>query len=214
MLTVKLKQNVFITLRFYILEGPLDLIIGKKATVKHHILDMFPIQFGLETSQEIPLCTECKSYGQHSQCTNCSTPHDSIHEQPLNTLVPMDVDDEVSTTSWLAQHISQSILSSSLNHDIPSPSPDVDQVLSNGITENTLSSIHEVGEAEDSSYDDEFLSDDKPLVQGVIGIRVVPEGSSVPEQLHKEFFWKDFATPTIRVSHQATVTQNRESLRP
>ena len=56
-------------------------------------------------------------------------------------------------------------------------------MLSNGITENKLSSIHEVGEVEDSSYDDEFLSDDEPLVQGVIGIRVVPEGSSVPEEL-------------------------------
>ena len=46
MLTVKLKQNVFITLHFYILDGPLDLTIGKKAIVKYHILDMFPIHFG------------------------------------------------------------------------------------------------------------------------------------------------------------------------
>ena len=90
MLTVKLKQNVFITLRFYILDGPLDLIIGKKAIVKYHILDMFPVHFGLGISNEVPLCTECRSYGDHSQCTNCSTPHDSIHEQPLNNLVPMD----------------------------------------------------------------------------------------------------------------------------
>ena len=35
MLTVKSIQNVFITLRFYILDGPLDLIIGKKAIVKY-----------------------------------------------------------------------------------------------------------------------------------------------------------------------------------
>ena len=45
MLTVKLKQNVFITLRFYILDEPLDLVIGKKAIVKYHILDMFPLHF-------------------------------------------------------------------------------------------------------------------------------------------------------------------------
>ena len=144
---------------------------------------MFPVHFGLEASNKVPLCTECKSFVDHSQCTNCSTPHDSIHEQPLNNLVPMDVDNDVSTTSWLAPYMSQSILSSSLNHDISSPSPDVDLVLSNGTTENILSSIHEVGEAEDSFYDDEYLSDDEPLVHGFIGIRVVPEGSSVPEQL-------------------------------
>ena len=66
MLTVQLKQNVFITLRFYILNGPHDLIIGKKAIVKCHILDMFPVHFGLEIFNEVPLCTECKSYGEHS----------------------------------------------------------------------------------------------------------------------------------------------------
>ena len=70
-------------------------------------------------------------------------------------------------TNWSAQHISQSILSSSLNHDIPSSSPDADLVLSNGIAENILSSIHEVEEAEDLSYDDEYLSDDEPIVQGL-----------------------------------------------
>ena len=37
MLTVKLKQNVFITLRFYILDGPLDLIIGKKACIPYSL---------------------------------------------------------------------------------------------------------------------------------------------------------------------------------
>ena len=129
----------------------------------------------------------------------------------------MDVDYNVSTTSWLAQHISQSILSSSLNHDIPLPSSDVDLVLSNGSTENILSSIHEVGEAEDSSYDDEYLSDDEPQVQGFIGICVIPVGEASPsnwlgEQLHREFFWNEFATPTNRVSHQAAAEQNRESL--
>ena len=55
-------------------------------------------------------------------------------------------------------------------------------MLSNGITENIVSSLHEVGGVEDSSYDDEFLSDDEPLVNGFIGINVVPEGNSVPEQ--------------------------------
>ena len=99
MLTFKLKQNIFITIRFYILDRPLNLIIGKKAIVKYHILDMFPIQFGLGKSQKIPLCTECKSYGNHSQCTNCSIPPDSTHEQQLNNLVPMEVDAEVLTTS-------------------------------------------------------------------------------------------------------------------
>ena len=127
-------------LRFYILDRPIDLIIGKKATIKYHILDMFHIHFWLETSRKIPLCTEFKSYGEHSQCTNCSTPHNSIHEQPLNKLVPMDIDNTVSTTNLLAQHISQSVLSSYLNHDIPSPSFDIDSVLSNRITENILSS--------------------------------------------------------------------------
>ena len=97
MLTVKLKQQVFITLRFYILDGPLDLIIGKKAIVKYHVLDMFSIHFGLETFHKVPLCTECSKYGKHSQCTNCSTPHESIHEQPHNNLVPMDIDNDV----WL-----------------------------------------------------------------------------------------------------------------
>ena len=67
MLTVKLKQQVFIKLRFYILDGRLDLIIGKKVIVKYHILDMFPINFGLETSYNIPLCIECRSYGDRSQ---------------------------------------------------------------------------------------------------------------------------------------------------
>ena len=56
-------------------------------------------------------------------------------------------------------------------------------MLSNGITESILSSIHKIGEAEGSSYDYEYLSDDEPLVQGFIGICVVPEGSSIPEQL-------------------------------
>ena len=56
-------------------------------------------------------------------------------------------------------------------------------MLSNGITQTILSSIHEVGEAEDSFYDEEYLSDDEPLVQWFIEIRVVPEGSSVPEPL-------------------------------
>ena len=130
----------------------------------------------------------------------------------------MDVETEVSTTSWLAQHISQSILSSSYSSDIPSPSPNVDLVLSNGITETILSSIHEVGEAEDSSYDEEYLSDDEPLVQGFIGIRVVPEGSSVPEQLAlraiaQGVFWKELATPMSCVSRKAAAAQNRESLR-
>ena len=60
---------------------------------------------------------------------------------------------------------------------------DVGTVLSNGITENIQSGIHEVGEAENSSYDDEYLSDDEPLVQGFIRIRVVLEGNSVSEQL-------------------------------
>ena len=144
---------------------------------------MFPIHFGLETTRKIPLCTECKSYGEHSHWTNCFILHNSIHEQPLSNLVPMEIDNDVSTTSWLAHHISQSILSFSINHNIPLPSPDVDPVLSNCVTENMLSSIHEVWNAEDSSYDDENLSDDERLVQGFIGIRVVPEGSSVPEQL-------------------------------
>ena len=111
-LTLKLKQNVLMTLCFYILDGLLDLFIGKKAIV----IDMLPVHFGSEISNEVPFCTECRSFGDHSQCTNCSTPHDSIHELPLNNLVPMDVDNDVSTTSWLAQHISQSILLSSLNH--------------------------------------------------------------------------------------------------
>ena len=31
--TVKLRQQIFVTQRFYILDGPLDLIIGKKAIV-------------------------------------------------------------------------------------------------------------------------------------------------------------------------------------
>ena len=100
----------------------------------------------------------------------------------------MEIDNDVSTTSWLAQHINQSILSSSLNHDIISPSPNVDSVLSNGITENILSIIHEVGEAEDSSYDDVYLSDEESLVQWFIRIRIIP-GVAFPsnwlcEQLH------------------------------
>ena len=121
MLTVKLKQNVFITLHFYILDGPLDLIICTKAIVKYHILDMFPIHFGLDTSNKVPLCTECKSYGDHSQCTNCSTRHDSTHVQQLNNLLPMEIVTDVSTTSWLTQHISQTILSSAHKNDIPLP---------------------------------------------------------------------------------------------
>ena len=40
MLTIKLKQLIFITLRFYILDGPMDPIIGKKPIMKYHILDM------------------------------------------------------------------------------------------------------------------------------------------------------------------------------
>ena len=68
----------------------------QKSIAKYHILDMFPIHFGLGTSHKVPLCTECKSYGDHSQCTNCSTPHDSTHAQQLNNLVPM----EVNTVGW------------------------------------------------------------------------------------------------------------------
>ena len=145
-LAVKLKHQVFITLRFYVLDEPLDLIIGKKAIVKYPILDIFPVHFVLETSYKVPLCTECRSNGEHSQFTNCSTPHGSIHKQPLNKLVPMDIGNDASTTSWLAQHIRQSILPFSLNHDISSPSSNVDLMLSNGITENIhkISSIHEV----------------------------------------------------------------------
>ena len=48
--------------------------------------------------------------------------------------------------------------------------------------ENTLSSIHEVGEAEDSSYDHEYLSDDEPLVQEFIGTHVVLEALRGIEQ--------------------------------
>ena len=131
----------------------------------------------------------------------------------------MNIDNDVSTTSWLAQHISQFILSFSLNHDIPSPSLDADSELSNGITENIISSIHEVGEAEDSSYDDEYLSDDEPLVQGFIGISFIPEGSSVSEQsalraITQGVYWKEFATSMSRVSRKAEAAQSTESLRP
>ena len=66
MLTVELEKQVFISLLFYILDRPIDLIMGKKAIVKYHILDMLPIHFGLETSHRVSLCTECKSYGEHS----------------------------------------------------------------------------------------------------------------------------------------------------
>jgi hypothetical protein len=110
-------------------------------------------------------------------------------QHSLDEIVPDVLDAEVSMTSRLAQHISRIAPPSLSNHNTSSPSPDVNLVLSNGITENILSSIsilssiHEVGEAEDSSYDEEYLSDDEPLVQGFIGIRIVPEGSSFPEQL-------------------------------
>ena len=129
----------------------------------------------------------------------------------------MDIDNAVSTTTWLAQHISQSVISSSLNHDITSSSPDIDSVLSNGIAKiiilRSWMSIREVLEAEDSSYNDEYLSYDYPLVQEFVGIHVVPKGSSAPEQLALRAIAQG-ATPTIRESHQATAPQNKQSLRP
>jgi hypothetical protein len=131
-LAVKLKTNVFVTLNFYILQNPpIDLIIGKDAITKHHILSLFPVQFGLiagtDDSMEVTTpCTECSRFGVHTQCTECApqpnetttitTTTSETRESPLAQI----------TTEWLAHYIAHGHLVNMARDLIP-PLPSVTQ---------------------------------------------------------------------------------------
>ena len=74
MMTVKIKQHISITLKFYILKhSPIELIRGKQAIVKDNLSSMFPIQFGLLPSHTSAKCVECETYGRLTQCYECNT---------------------------------------------------------------------------------------------------------------------------------------------
>ena len=74
MLTVKIKQHVYITLKFNILKhSPIELIIGEQAIVKHSLLRMFPIQFGLLPNHTSAKYVEYETYGHLTQCYDCNT---------------------------------------------------------------------------------------------------------------------------------------------
>ena len=64
-LTVKIKNHIFITLQFTILnKTPIDLIIGKEAIVMYGLLNIFPEIFGIHTSTKS--CVECSRFGTHT----------------------------------------------------------------------------------------------------------------------------------------------------
>ena len=187
------------------LDGQIDLIMGKKAILKYHMLDIFTIHFGLETTfktrypQSARFTVSARSVltAPHHMILFTNSPSISSYLWKLTIMFHWRVD----WRSIFASPYYRSLKISISHHRHPTLIHCCQMA----------SSIHEVGEAEDSSYDDEYLSDDQPLVQGFIGMRVVLEGSRAPEQLALREITQGFFLERLRHSDEMCQSKGSSS---
>jgi len=188
-LKVKLKQNVFITLKFYILqESPIDLIIGKHAIIQYNLLSMFPEHFGLVPvidTESHTQCTECTQFGSHTQCTECGVVQTVPQHQSPEPPSPATL---VNNISQLDQRTGQWLLNVLADHSATSYSS-VTPAIPQGIS---LDIMDVCPEPSDDAEPDDYNSDADDVAINThasscfLASLFVPVGSSLPEQLALE----------------------------